>query len=184
MRREDYIMEKSQYDELKKMQMVHWWFKGKSHIVTKMYEKYCIQNHDNSRDKILDIGCGMGLTLESLGQYGEIYGSDIEDEAVEYCKSGFDYEYAFTHIKTGYLPYNIPFDEKFDTVVALDVIEHVEDDNAALAEMYKIINKEGHLLLTVPALMCMWSGNDELNHHYRRYNRIELEKKIEAAGLF
>lgn len=176
-------MEYSQYDELKRMQTVHWWFKGKSYIVSKMYEKYCRKNRDNRSDKILDIGCGMGLTLESLGKYGEIFGSDVENEAVEYCRIGFEKNYAESHINVGSLPYNIPFQETFDAVVALDVIEHVEDDNAALTEIYKIINENGHLLLTVPALMCMWSGNDELNHHYRRYTKDELEGKIKKAGF-
>lgn len=61
----------------------------------------------------------------------------MEEDAVEYCRSGFDRGYADEHIRVGCLPYGIPFDEAFDTVVALDVIEHVRDDEAALSEIWK-----------------------------------------------
>ena len=172
-------MEKSQYDELKKIQNTHWWFTGKHHIVMDMYETFC---ETNAQDKIFDVGCGMGITLTALHQKGEVYGMDFESDAVEYCQMLFDQDYSEEHIKVGSLPYNIPFQEEFNTIVALDVLEHIEDDVAALSELFKHTKVGGNLLLTVPALMSMWSGNDVLNHHYRRYEYEELKEKIEDAG--
>lgn len=173
-------MEKSQYDELKKMQKTHWWFRGKQEIVMDIYSRYCKVAPDA---KVLDAGCGMGLMLETLGEISEVYGMDIEKEAVEYCRKSFDGVYAQKHICCGSLPDNIPFSEDFDTVIALDVLEHIGDDKKAISCIYNMLVEGGTLLITVPALMCMWSGNDELNHHYRRYDKHELESKIRGAGF-
>ncbi len=173
-------MEKIQYDELKKMQKTHWWFCGKSEIVMDFYGRYC---NTNPPAKTLDAGCGMGLTIEKIGALNEVYGMDVEQEAVDYCRENFSGKNAELHIKRGSLPDEIPFDEKFDSIVALDVLEHIEDDEKALKILYEMLLPGGTFLATVPALMKMWSGNDELNHHFRRYEKNELHEKILQAGF-
>lgn len=87
-------------------------------------------------------------------------------------------------MKLGSLPYNIPFqDNTFDYIFALDVLEHVEDDTAALHTLFNLLKPDGKLILTVPALMSMWSYNDELNHHYRRYEKDELITKVSKTNF-
>ena len=68
-------------------------------------------------------------------------------------------------------------------MTALDVLEHIEDDRGALAEIRRVLRPGGTLLATVPAYRWMWGPQDEISHHYRRYVRDELSEKIEASGL-
>jgi SAM-dependent methyltransferase len=63
---------------------------------------------------------------------------------------------------------------RFDLVTLTDVIEHVEDEQRAIAAVRRVLKPAGVLLVTTPALMSLWSGHDLINHHYRRYTRGTL----------
>jgi hypothetical protein len=63
------------------------------------------------------------------------------------------------------------------------VLEHVEQDEAALASIARKLKVGGKILITVPAHPWMWSAHDEVNHHKRRYTRKTLRGAIHAAGL-
>jgi SAM-dependent methyltransferase len=71
----------------------------------------------------------------------------------------------------------------FDLVTALDALEHVEDDAAALRECFRVLRPGGTLLASVPAFRSLWGSVDELGHHHRRYRRRELLERVEAAGF-
>jgi SAM-dependent methyltransferase len=73
-------------------------------------------------------------------------------------------------------------DASFDLAVTLDVIEHLEDDLAALRELRRVVAPGGWLLVTVPAYQWLWSGHDVINHHHRRYTRRSLRSVAERAG--
>jgi SAM-dependent methyltransferase len=68
-------------------------------------------------------------------------------------------------------------------VTALDILEHVDDDNAALRELWRLSKPGGSLLITVPAFGFLWSEHDEALQHRRRYTAAELESKLVAAGF-
>jgi SAM-dependent methyltransferase len=77
----------------------------------------------------------------------------------------------------------MPFEsDSFDLAVCLDVIEHLEDDRGALRELRRVVAPGGWLLVTVPAYQWLWSGHDEINHHFRRYTRATLQRVAEQAG--
>ena len=174
-------MEKCQYDELKAQQEIHWWFTGKREIVLDFAETHAGLKK-NSDVSILDVGCGMGLMLDSLVEYGNVSGMDMESEAVDYCKENAIKKGNNIDVRKGSLPNEVPFDkETFDYIFALDVIEHVKNDVRALMKLYSLLKPSGKLILTVPALMNMWSYNDELNHHFRRYEKKELLNKVKRA---
>ena len=80
---------------------------------------------------------------------------------------------------TGQMPFE---DNSFDAVTALDVIEHNEDDMAILADSYRILKPGGHMIITVPAFMWLWSHNDDINAHVRRYTSAELKQKLTQTG--
>lgn len=170
-------MEKSQYDELKKMQEIHWWFKAKKEIVLAFIKKY-----GKSDGNVLDVGCGMGLMLHDFPPE-KIYGIDMEQTAVDYCRENYHGENASDHIKQGSLPENIPFQHKFDTIIALDVLEHIENDKEAVLSLYNILAPGGILVLTVPANMKLWSNDDVMNHHYRRYEKQQLMDLLSENDL-
>ena len=72
---------------------------------------------------------------------------------------------------------------RFDCVFAFDVLEHIEDDRAALAQWVSWLRQGGTLVLSVPARMSLWTAGDEWAGHFRRYERDALKALVEAAGL-
>ena len=74
-------------------------------------------------------------------------------------------------------------DDAFDLAVALDVLEHVRDDDGALRELARVIAPGGRLLVTVPQYGWLWGEHDVLAHHHRRYTRSLLLERAAAAGL-
>lgn len=76
-----------------------------------------------------------------------------------------------------------PIEEGCDTIVCLNVLEHIADDGAALAEMRQALTPGGRLLLLVPALPALFGTLDVFLMHHRRYRRAELESRLRAAGF-
>jgi len=68
-------------------------------------------------------------------------------------------------------------------VCAFDVIEHIEDHESALQEMYRVLKKDGRVFITVPTFNILWSSHDEINHHFRRYKIGELRRLLESNGF-
>jgi SAM-dependent methyltransferase len=82
-------------------------------------------------------------------------------------------------------------DRAYDLIAALDVIEHIEDDEAALAAIAGKLKPKGKFLMTVPAHQWMWSAHDVVNHHKRRYSKTGLRRlfarsplRLEKLGYF
>ena len=74
-------------------------------------------------------------------------------------------------------------DASYDLVAVLDVVEHVEDDVAALKAIARVLKPGGKILITVPAHQWMWSAHDVVNHHQRRYSKRALTTLIEQSPL-
>lgn len=74
-------------------------------------------------------------------------------------------------------------DASYESVTLVNVLEHIEDDVAALDSFMRILKPEGHLLLFVPALRFLFSDLDTLHGHYRRYHLDELDQRVRAAGF-
>jgi SAM-dependent methyltransferase len=70
-----------------------------------------------------------------------------------------------------------------DTVVAVNVMEHVRDDGAFLADAHRLLSPGGHALLFVPALPAIYGSLDEAFEHYRRYTKAELTQRLRNAGF-
>ena len=78
----------------------------------------------------------------------------------------------------------VPFaDDSFDLVALLDTVEHIPNELGVLAECGRVLKPGGKLIVTVPAFMWLWSYNDEINDHERRYTAPELQQKLEVCGL-
>lgn len=161
----------------------HWWFVGRRRIVLDQVARYvrpgagCRSGRPSHEPRILDVGCGTGGVLAHLGGLGRACGIDPSPEAAGYCRErGLPVALA-----SGM---ELPFgDRAFDAVLALDVIEHVEDDVALLREARRVLRPGGVAVLTVPALPWLWSSHDDVNHHFRRYMRGTLEQAVCAAGM-
>jgi SAM-dependent methyltransferase len=127
--------------------------------------------------RILDAGCGSGRNMIELARHGTVTGIELSETSVALARNR-----ACGEVIAGSV-LQMPFaDENFDLAVSLDVIEHLEDDLAALRELRRAVAPGGALLVTVPAYQWLWSGHDEINHHHRRYTRRSLQHVAEEAG--
>lgn len=168
-------MERIEYEKIKLQQDVHWWFVAKREIVLALWRYFC---QPDSTARVLDAGCGYGFLMEHLKKTAKnVYGFDISEEAVQWCR-----EHVCPHVASGSLPDHFPFDEKFHSIFALDVLEHIADDCSALGVLYDHLQPGGYLIATVPASMNLWSYNDVVCMHKRRYDAKELCEKTKAAG--
>ncbi len=153
----------------------HWWFASRTRALNAVMEPI-LPSKPNFR--MLDIGCGAGNMIHHLSNYGQVKGLEIDERPVKKAQErGYDVDLfdATQHM---------PFDENtFDAVTALDVIEHNEDDMAILADSYRILKPGGHMIITVPAFMWLWTHNDDLNAHVRRYTAGELKEKLSQTGF-
>jgi SAM-dependent methyltransferase len=73
--------------------------------------------------------------------------------------------------------------ERLDTVICLNVLEHIEDDRASLRAMHYLLQPGGRLVLLVPSLRALYGTLDEALGHFRRYVPAELSEKLRAAGF-
>jgi SAM-dependent methyltransferase len=155
----------------------HWWFVGRRRIVMSVLRSFLPR--DRGTPALLDLGCGTGGMLRAFRELGEATGMDSSSFAIERAR-----ERSGCRVERGMLPEPIPFEPmSFDVVTALDVIEHVDDDRAALGAIHRLLRSGGLFVCTVPAFPFLWSGHDEVNHHRRRYRRRELRRKLEEAGF-
>ena len=74
-------------------------------------------------------------------------------------------------------------DRHYDLIGAFDVIEHIDDDHAALASIATKLKTGGKFVMTVPAHQWMWSAHDIVNHHKRRYSKSNLKALVEASPM-
>ena len=138
-----------------------------------------------SKGRILEIGCGIGNISEFfINDNFDIVLSDLRDNYIEIVKNKFTNEV----IKIDLV--DADFDTKhkdligtFDTVFALNVVEHIKDDNKAIENCKKLLKNQGHLIILVPAYQSLFNNFDVELEHYRRYTQKSLKQLIKANKL-
>ncbi len=115
--------------------------------------------------------------IHHLARYGQVTGVDNNPRPLAIAQQrGYDVRQGGAEA--------LPVDgDSFDLVALLDTLEHCQDDMAVLRECRRACAPGGYLVVTTPAFMALWSHNDELNRHYRRYTGSELRRKLAAAGF-
>ena len=78
---------------------------------------------------------------------------------------------------------HIPWEDRWDVIFLLDVLEHIPANVEALRQVWKALRPGGYLFVAVPALQLFWTHNDQLAHHVRRYSRGDLLRLAEASGF-
>lgn len=132
---------------------------------------------------ILEVGCGVGNFSKNLTKYGELFAIDInESHIMEVSKDVRDMaEVGFGDIETG--KYFFSNNQKFDTIVCLNVLEHIKDDKKALKNLHALLKKGGFLILLVPAHDFLFGEIDKTIGHYRRYNKKKLNNLVTDIGF-
>ena len=169
-------MDRIVYDRMAAHDSTHWWYRARRDILADFLTR---EGHLPKDARILEIGCGTGHNLPMLAQFGTVEAIEIDPAAREIASQRLGQPVgsaplpALTGVERG----------AYDLVAVLDVVEHIEDDVAALKAMAECLKPGGKILITVPAHQWLWSAHDTVNHHHRRYSKASLAKAIGAAGL-
>lgn len=169
-------MNPSEYERLERIDRQHWFYSGKRAIVRHWLSRYVKLSPG---DLLVDAGMGTGIWLEEMAARCRAVGVDDHAESLRLARPRATNATGLLQARVDRLPLAGGCAR---AVTALDVVEHLEDDRAAIREMLRILRPDGVLALTVPALEWLWSDWDKTLHHYRRYSRKALRRAIEEAG--
>jgi len=166
--------------EYESMEKGHWWWQARRDIVLNILHDLLAQRPPREgAPTLLDIGCGAGVNLASFRESFDCVGVEPDPVLVEKARANSQ-----VPVHQGTLPSGLPpLDTRFDYVVLLDVLEHIDDDLAALDAAASQMKPDGRMVINVPALPWMWSVHDEVNQHKRRYLAGGLRELIRGAGL-
>lgn len=153
----------------------HWWWRARESLLTREIERLAA---GRTLGRILDVGCGDGLFFPVLQRFGEPWG--IEPSADALSPDGPWRE----RIHLGALDASFARDEaSYGLVLALDVVEHLSDPHAFVANVRRLTAPGGWFVATVPAFRSLWTAHDDLNEHVTRFRRDELADLVRAHGF-
>ncbi len=167
-------MEAEAYPAVHRVERTHWFFVARRRIIASLVKRYFPPRKNACT---LDVGGGTGGLVDVLKPYGSLIGLDYSDEALSYYRQ---YHPDVCRGDAVHLPFK---SESIDFLIALDVLEHLEDDRAGLTEFFRVLKMGGRALVTVPAFKFLWGRLDDLGRHKRRYTRSELCGKASQAGF-
>jgi 2-polyprenyl-3-methyl-5-hydroxy-6-metoxy-1,4-benzoquinol methylase len=154
----------------------HFWLKGRGLVIG-----WALTRYFGSAKNYLEIGCGTGhLLAEALAASPtlEVSGSEVLEEGLKYAAANVPAATLYQMDAR-----QIPFEQEFDVIGAYDVLEHIEEDQAVLAEMFRAVTPGGGIILTVPQHPFLWGPGDDYARHKRRYTRSDLVAKVRDAGF-
>lgn len=167
-------MDRKFLDAYYKMEREHWWFQVREKIILDQIKSTIFKNE--SLD-ILNIGAATGRSSEILQSFGEVQSLEYDEPSYVFCRDVLKMSIDKGSITE--LPYT---NESFDCVCAFDVVEHVEDHEKAVSELFRVCKPGGKIFITVPAFMSLWSNHDVVNHHVRRYQKKQLLDLFKPFG--
>ena len=169
-------MERVVYEQMAELDDRHWWYRARREVLAALIRRVA---EPPKGARLLEIGCGTGHNLPMLAQFGEVDALELDEQARGLAEKRLGRE-----IMTAPLPElaGVP-DAGYDLVGAFDVIEHIEDDYAAVRSIASKLKPGGKFVMTVPGHPWMWSAHDVMNHHKRRYSKAALKRLIEGSPL-
>ena len=168
--------EASIFPKLAPLESKNFWFRSRNRLII-----WALRSYFPQAENFLEIGCGTGFVLSGIEQAFpqlDLYGSEIFTTGLDFAARRLSRSQLFQMDAC-----QIPFEQEFDVIGAFDVLEHIQEDQNVLYQMYQALRPGGGLLLTVPQHPWLWSQADEYAHHVRRYRAKELKRKVESAGF-
>ena len=159
--------------EYRKLYERHWWWRSREEMILKQLDRYL----DGTENKILDVGCGDGLFFDQLERFGSVTGVEA-DPTTMVSNSRW-------HGRIHCQPFDDKFqpNKRFDSILMLDLLEHLPDAAGALRHVNRLLSDRGLIIATVPAFNALWTSHDDLNHHVVRYTKKSFHPLFEQAGL-
>ena len=169
-------MEREVYEAMAEHDERHWWYRARRQVVAELIRRK-VSLPEGAR--LLEIGCGTGHNLTMLGEFGSVDALEVDPIA-----RGMAEKRLGRTVLSSPLPAldGLP-DDTYDMIAALDVVEHISDDTAALEGIARVLKPGGKLLMTVPAHQWMWSAHDVVNHHQRRYSKGGFKRLVDKSPL-
>lgn len=164
------------FGPLAEMEAGNFWFRSRNRLLI-----WALQRYFPEAKNFLEIGCGTGFVLSGIRKALpelELCGSEVFSSGLSFAAERLPGIELFQMDAR-----RIPFRDEFDVVGAFDVLEHVEEDEEILDQMYQATRKRGGILVTVPHHPFLWSQADDYARHVRRYKTQELKDKVKRAGF-
>jgi len=169
-------MERIVYEQMAELDERHWWYRARREIIAELIRR---EAQLPANAEILELGCGTGHNLAMLSGFGHVDGLELDDQARALSEKRLGRK-----VMSSPLPELAEVaDRHYDLIGAFDVIEHIDDDSAAIASIAAKLKPGGTFVITVPAHQWMWSAHDVVNHHKRRYSRKSLRALISGSPL-
>lgn len=165
-------MNQAEFELMERLEDGHWWFLGKRRLLR------VLLGDRPPRGRLLDLGCGLGGVLRDFEREARCFGADASPYALRRSQQRTSCALARADVSSP--PFRAGV---FDTVVALDVIEHLADDVAFLRGARELLAPGARLVVAVPAFPLLWSQHDVTFQHHRRYTASSLRDAVVAAGL-
>jgi SAM-dependent methyltransferase len=169
-------MERFVYEQMASLDERHWWYCARRDVLAALIRRVA---RPPAGATILEIGCGTGHNFGMLGELGTVDALELDDQARAIAERRLG-----RGIMSAPLPElkGVP-DRHYDLIGTFDVIEHIDDDRAAIASIATKLKPGGKFVMTVPAHQWMWSAHDTVNHHKRRYSRRSVRQLIANSSL-
>lgn len=132
--------------------------------------------------KVLELGAGHGAITARYAPSREVVASDLSDRCVAILRSRFRDTSSVTVVQQDLRGLE-DSGERFDSVVMLNVLEHIEDDVGVLSALRGVIQPLGRIVIYVPALNALYGKPDRMLGHFRRYSKWRFRAIAEEAGL-
>jgi 2-polyprenyl-3-methyl-5-hydroxy-6-metoxy-1,4-benzoquinol methylase len=132
--------------------------------------------------EILELGAGHGTVTDRLRRHGgKVTASDLSPRCVEVLRAKYDGA-SDVDVFHGDVAAAVA-ERSYDSVVLVNVLEHIEDDGRALREILAGLRPGGTVVLFVPAFEALYSNFDRMVGHYRRYRRDDLARLVSSTGF-
>jgi len=171
-------MNPDEYAKLDRLDGTHWFYVGKRRIVRYWIDRFLPLRPS---DLLVDAGMGTGTWLVEMSSRCRVLGIDDYQESLDIAIPRMEKVHG-TVLKSRLDHVDLP-DGIARVVTMMDVIEHLDDDAAAVKEMTRITEPGGLIVITVPALMSLWSDWDVILHHRRRYRKAQLLALFDSQEL-